>query len=58
MHVLPTLPLDRNVGAFGPDGAWLSPLRYRKCRRGFNERTGSVLNRLQLPTDVVFLIIL
>lgn len=56
--MLPTLPLDRNVGAFGPDGAWLSPLRYRKCRRGFNERTGSVLNRLQLPTDVVFLIIL
>ena len=28
------------------------------CGRGFNERTGSVLNRLQLPTDVVFLIVL
>src|SRR4051812_13711548 len=32
--------------------------RCRDCGRGFNERTGSVLNRLQLPTDVVFLIVL
>ena len=32
--------------------------RCRECRHGFNERTGSVLNRLQLPTDVVFLIVL
>ncbi|MCD6072290.1 MAG: hypothetical protein K0S42_2806 [Microvirga sp.] len=32
--------------------------RCRCCGRGFNERTGSVLNRLQLPTDVVFLIVL
>ena len=28
------------------------------CKRGFNERTGSVLNRLQIPTDFVFLIVL
>ena len=32
--------------------------RCRECKRGFNERTGSVVNRLQLPTDVVFLIVL
>src|SRR6186713_1182396 len=32
--------------------------RCQGCGRGFNERTGSVLNRLQLPTDVVFLIVL
>ncbi|WP_376967755.1 IS6 family transposase (plasmid) [Azospirillum sp. A26] len=32
--------------------------RCRQCWRGFNERTGSLLNRLQLPTDVVFLIVL
>lgn len=32
--------------------------RCRECKRGFNERTGSVLNRLQLPSDVVFLIVL
>ena len=32
--------------------------RCRGCGRGFNERTGSVLNRFQLPTDVVFLIVL
>jgi len=32
--------------------------RCRECGRGFNERTGSVLNRLQLPSDVVFLIVL
>ena len=31
--------------------------RCRGCGRGFNERTGSVLNRFQLPTDVVFLIV-
>src|SRR3954470_5821227 len=32
--------------------------RCQGCGRGLNERTGSVLNRLQLPTDVVFLIVL
>jgi putative transposase len=32
--------------------------RCRGCGRGINERTGSELNRLQLPTDVVFLIVL
>jgi putative transposase len=32
--------------------------RCQGCGRGFNERTGSVLNRFQLPTDVVFLIVL
>ncbi|MCW2242500.1 IS1/IS1595 family N-terminal zinc-binding domain-containing protein [Azospirillum canadense] len=29
--------------------------RCRGCGRQFNERTGSVLNRLQVPTDVAFL---
>ncbi len=32
--------------------------RCQECGRQFNERTGSVLNRLQVPTDVVFLIVL
>lgn len=32
--------------------------RCHGCRRQFNERTGSVLNWLQLPSDVVFLIVL
>lgn len=32
--------------------------RCRECGRQFNERTGSVLNRLQVPTDVAFLILL
>ncbi|EWY35938.1 hypothetical protein N825_32070 [Skermanella stibiiresistens SB22] len=32
--------------------------RCRGCGRRFNERTGSVLNRLQPPTDVVFPIVL
>jgi putative transposase len=31
--------------------------RCRECGRGFDERTGTVLTRLQLPTDVVFLIV-
>jgi putative transposase len=33
-------------------------LRCRGCGRGFNEQTESVLKRLQLQTDVVFLIVL
>ncbi|CAO3440975.1 hypothetical protein [Azospirillum endophyticum] len=32
--------------------------RCRECGRGLNERTGSVLNRLQVPSDVLFLIML
>ncbi|MFP3526482.1 hypothetical protein SB912_28745, partial [Pantoea sp. SIMBA_072] len=32
--------------------------RCQACERQFNERTGSVLNRLQVPTDVVFLSVL
>ncbi|EWY40714.1 hypothetical protein N825_32830 [Skermanella stibiiresistens SB22] len=32
--------------------------RCRGCGRGFNERTRSVLNRLQPPTDMVLLILL
>ncbi|HYF90143.1 IS6 family transposase [Azospirillum sp.] len=32
--------------------------RCRGCGRQFNERTGSLLNRLQVPTDVAFLIVL
>lgn len=32
--------------------------RYRECGGGFNEHTGSALNRVQLPSDIVFLIVL
>jgi transposase-like protein len=32
--------------------------RCRDCRRGFNERSGTVFNRLQYPTDVVCLVVL
>ena len=32
--------------------------RCRDCQRGFNERTGTVFNRLQYPTDVICLVIL
>jgi putative transposase len=32
--------------------------RCRNCQRGFNERTGTLYNRLQYPTDVVCLVIL
>ena len=32
--------------------------RCRDCGRRFNERTGTVLNRVQVPTDVVFLVVL
>ena len=29
--------------------------RCRDCGRRYNERTGTVLNRVQVPTDIVFL---
>ena len=34
--------------------------RYRcsTCKRGFNERTGTIFNRLQYPTDMVCLVVL
>ncbi|WP_194911192.1 hypothetical protein [Azospirillum sp. INR13] len=32
--------------------------RCRGCGRQFNERTGSLLNRLQVPTDVAILVVL
>ena len=34
--------------------------RYRcsTCKRSFNERTGTIFNRLQYPTDVVCLVVL
>jgi transposase-like protein len=32
--------------------------RYRACERGFNERTGSIFNRVQYPADVVCLVVL
>jgi putative transposase len=32
--------------------------RRRECRRIFNERTGTLYNHLQFPTDIVLLVIL
>ena len=32
--------------------------RCKDCKRTFNERTGTPFNRLQLPTDVIFLVVL
>src|ERR1041384_1557955 len=32
--------------------------RCRTCQQGFNERTGTLYNRLQYPTDVVCLVVL
>src|SRR3954453_12099668 len=32
--------------------------RCRECHRFFNERTGTVFNHLQFPTDVVLLVVL
>ena len=29
----------------------------RACGRRYNERTGTVLNRVQVPTDIVFLVV-
>ena len=31
--------------------------RCRDCGRRYNERTGTVLNRVQIPTDIVFLVV-
>ena len=32
--------------------------RCRPCRRTFNERTGTPFNHLQVPTDIVLLVVL
>jgi transposase-like protein len=32
--------------------------RCGECQRGFNERTGTPLNRLQYPTEVICLVVL
>lgn len=32
--------------------------RYSACRRMFNERTGTVYNHLQFPTNIVSLVVL
>ena len=32
--------------------------RCRECGRRFNEWTGTALNRVQIPTDIVFLVVL
>jgi len=32
--------------------------RCRTCQRGFNERTGTMYNRLQYPTEIVSLVVL
>jgi putative transposase len=34
------------------------PFRCRACQHGFNERTGTPLNRLQYPKDVICLVVL
>src|SRR3954471_12458743 len=31
--------------------------RCRDCGRRFNERTGTALNRVQVPTDIMFLVV-
>ena len=31
--------------------------RCRDCGRRYNERTGTALNRVQVPTDIVFLVV-
>src|SRR6187455_3223465 len=31
--------------------------RCRGCGRRFNERTGTALNRVQVPTDIMFLVV-
>jgi putative transposase len=31
--------------------------RCRECGWRFNERTGTALNRVQVPTDIVFLVV-
>ena len=32
--------------------------RCRSCNRGFNERTGTLFNHLQFPTDVICFVVL
>ena len=38
-------------------GRTVHGFRRRDCERRFNERTGTALNRVQVPTDIVFLVV-
>ena len=39
------------------EGRTVHGFRCRDCGRRYNERTGTVLNRVQIPTDIVFLVV-
>lgn len=47
-----TAPLAMNTSLGYPT------FRCSQCTRKFNERTGSVYNRLQFPTDIILLVVL
>ena len=57
-NAVPALLFDQTTERSDRTAHGYRRFRCQGCGRGFNERTGSVLNRLQLPTDVVFLIVL
>src|SRR4051794_5130598 len=45
-------------GAARAHGPGLSPVRCRACGKQFNERSGTLLNRTQYPSDVIALVVL
>jgi hypothetical protein len=53
---LPALPLIGDDRAEGPDGAGLPAFPVSGVRR-YNERTSTALNRIQVPTDIVLLVV-
>ena len=51
------LRLSRHVGAARLHGQGYRRFRCRDCGRQFNERSGGVLNRTCLPSDIIALVV-
>jgi len=49
--------LGRGDGAPEGDGAKLSPVPLPDCGKQFNERSGGVLNRTSLPSDIIAFVV-
>jgi hypothetical protein len=52
------LRLGRHYRAAGAHGPGLSPFRCRDCGKQYNERSGSLQNHTQYPSDVIALIVI
>jgi len=58
LHDLPALPVSRTPESELPHRLGLRRISLWRLRRKFNERTGTPVDYLEFPTDIVFEIVL